>query len=353
MTDDASRFAGASPAPDWEAIARYLAGESTAGEASRIAEWLRANPDERALLDRLDRTIDAAPQPDLDVEAALARVHARMDAPLARPRLTVSRPSPGRSWRLLIAVPLLAAAAVTGIVISTRRSPSPVPAPVVAGRTYRTSVGQRDSLVLSDGSRVMLGPDSRLDVPAGFGKTTRAVELRGDAFFDVRHDAAEPFSVRVGSALIEDVGTTFTVETDNGVTASVAVVSGSVRLRAMSAQSDGGVLLGPGDRGTIDDQGNARADEHALRDDDLAWTTGRLVFRDSPLQRVAGEVHRWYGVTLRIADSSLANRHVTASFNGETVDQVLRVIGLTLGARVERQGDTAVLRANSGSAAPR
>jgi transmembrane sensor len=111
--------------------------------------------------------------------------------------------------------------------------------------------------------------------------------------------------------------------------------------------------LSAGDRGTIDDAGNAQADEHALRDEDLAWTMGRLVFRDAPLARVAGEVHRWYGITLRIADSSLADRHVTASFNGEPVDQVLKVIGLTLGARVDRQGDTAVLRTGSGSTTTR
>jgi transmembrane sensor len=199
----------------------------------------------------------------------------------------------------------------------------------------------------------MLGPDSRLEVPAAFGRGTRAVTLHGDAFFDVRHDAGALFSVRVGDALIEDVGTTFTIESDNGAVASVAVVSGSVRLRGVNAPPGGGVVLAAGDRGTIDDSGNARADEHALRDEDLAWTTGRLVFRDAPLTRVAGEVHRWYGVTLRIGDSSLAARHVTASFNGETADQVLNVIGLTLGAHVERHGDTAVFRAGNGSTSAR
>ena len=352
MTDDASRFAGATPAPtpDWDAIARFFAGESPAVEATRIGEWLQANPDERSVLERLNLTLDKAANHEIDVEGALARVHARMNEPrVARPQLIPQRSSNRPAWRARLVAGMLAAAAIAGIAVILNRQSGPVAASEVAARTYETKVGQRDSVVLSDGSRIMLGPDSRLDIPAGFGTGTRAVTLRGDAFFDVRHDPHVPFSVRVGNAVIEDIGTTFTVETDNGVLASVAVVSGNVRLRSVNASSTAGVVLGAGDRGTIDDTGNAQADEHALRDEDLAWTTGRLVFRDAPLARVAGELRRWYGLTLRVADSSLASRHVTASFNGEPVDQVLKVIGLTLGARVELHADTAVLRAGTGS----
>lgn len=360
MTDDASRFAGADPAPspppgppDWDAIARYFAGESAPAEAARIAAWLEANADERLLLERLNSTLDGAVRHDVDVEAALARVHARMDErQTISPPLTLIR-TPARPRRGLLIGGLLAAAAIVGIAVVVNRRPEPKTAATAAARTYETAVGRRDSIVLADGSRIMLGPDSRLDVPAEFGAGSRAVTLRGDAFFDVHHDPKTPFSVRVGNALIEDIGTTFTVESDNGAVASVAVVSGSVRLRGINAPVTSGVVLGAGDRGTIDESGNAQADEHALRDDDLAWTMGRLVFRDAPLTRVAGEVHRWYGVTLRIADSSLADRHVTASFNGESVDQVLRVIGLTLGARIERQGDTAIVRAGTGSSTTR
>ena len=356
MTDDASRFAGATPAPspDWDAIARYFAGESSAADAARVGEWLLANPDERALLERLNSSLDhGAATGEVDVEAALSAVHARMGERQTTPRQLTFVRTAGRSPRRgLLVAGMLAAAAIVGIALVVNR-PGPAPDHTAAARSYQTAVGKRDSIVLADGSRVMLGPDSRLDVPADFGARSRAVSLRGDAFFDVRHDPKSPFSVRVGDAVIEDLGTTFTVESDNGGVASVAVVSGSVRLRAINAPQAGGVVLGAGDRGTIDDTGNTRTDEHALRDDDLAWTMGRLVFRDAPLTRVAGEVRRWYGVTLRIADSSLADRHVTASFNGEPVDQVLRVIGLTLGARVDRQGDTAILRADSGSSTTR
>lgn len=331
--------------PDWDAIARFLAGESSVDEANRVQRWLEANPLEKDLVAQLDAAVTTNAPGDIDVEAALARVHARMGETQRRPRLTIDRGRSPARWRTVTVGALLAAAAIVGMMI-TLRSAHVVPVPsatVAAARTYTTQVGQRDSVKLADGTRVLLGPDSRLTVPGDYGTTSRAVELHGDGYFDVRHDAAMPFAVRVGTALVEDVGTTFTVESDAGDTTSVAVVTGSIRLRAGNSSPDAGVVLAAGDRGSIDARGNVRAERQAVRDDDVAWTTGRLVFRDASLTRVAGEIHRWYGVTLHVADSSLLERHVTASFAGEPIDQVLKIIGLTLGARVERQGDSATV----------
>jgi transmembrane sensor len=330
--------------PDWDAIARYLAGESSVEEAASVQRWLEANPVEKDLLTRLDAAVATDAGTEVDVELALARVHARMGEPEQRPRLSLERQPAANRWRTATVGTLLAAAAVAGVLFTMRQQLAPVTAPATAAaQTYTTRVGQRDSVKLADGSRVLLGPDSRLTVPADYGTTTRAVELHGDGYFDVQHDATKPFAVHVGTALIEDVGTTFTVESDAADTTTVAVISGSIRLRGGSSSPDGGIVLAAGDRGSIDARGNVRAERHSLRDDDVAWTTGRLVFRDASFTRVAGEIHRWYGVTFRVTDPSLLNRHVTASFSGEPIDQVLNILGLTLGARVDHKGDSAIV----------
>jgi transmembrane sensor len=224
---------------------------------------------------------------------------------------------------------------------------------ITLARTYATGVGQRDSVRLADGTRIVLGPDSRLMVPADYGSSKRSVELRGDGYFDVVHDVAKPFAVRVGQAVVEDIGTTFTVESDDAVATSVSVVSGSVRLRQAESEPTSGVVLTAGDRGSIDETGRASAQQHVVRDEDVAWTRGQLVFRDAPLSRVANELRRWYGVTLRVNDSALLNRPVTMSFAGEPVDRVLNIIELTLGARIQRQGDTATLTINRRPTSPR
>ena len=302
-----------------------------------------ANPAERTLLERLSEVTAAAPVAGIDVEAALARVHARMEerAPAA---LSPASARAKRRWQPLAFASLLAAAAVVAFLVR-RQSGSPAGSvTTVASQTFSTTVGKRDSITLSDGSRVVLGPDSRLTVPAGFGSGSRAVELHGDAYFDVRHDAASPFAVRVSSALIQDVGTTFMVESDDANATVVTVVTGSVRLRAADSPSGTGVLLAAGERGSIDDAGRTSTERASYPDDDVAWTTGKLVFRDAQLSRVAAEVHRWYGVHLHVSDPSMLSQHVTTTvYTNQPVDQVLHVIELSLGVKIERQGDSAIV----------
>ena len=82
--------------------------------------------------------------------------------------------------------------------------------------------------------------------------------------------------------------------------------------------------------------------------DDMAWTTGALVFRDASISKVRADLRRWYGVDLRVSDSALARRHVTASFTHETARQALDVIALALGGTVTLLGDTATLKGGSG-----
>ncbi len=347
------------PPPDSDALARFAVGESSVDEAATVRAWLEANAGDRELVDALRDSTGSGLPGDLDVEAALARVRHRMNdraerMPMNAPsHRTVRSISAARGWRIAAAATVLAAAGIVAIAVATQRS-HPASGPFALARQYRTSVGQRDSVLLADGSRVVLGPDSRLDVPAGYGVSARNVELHGDALFTVRHDAASPFTLTVGHAIIEDIGTTFVVESDAGSATRVSVVAGSVRLRRSGSPVDAGVALAAGDRGTVDLTGIAHAERHAAVADDMAWTTGRLVFRNASLAQIAGELHRWYGVLLTVGDSSLVDRHVSTTVDsGQPVDDVLRNIGLSLDARIERHGDSATITAIHGSAAIR
>ena len=350
MFDDGSLEKDGVNASDWDAIARYLTGESSAEESERVRRWLEAHPSDKALVEQLSSVETFAEPANVDVEAALGRVHARMEQRAGPPRLTLERGGGITRRRSVVAGLLLATAAmILGVVTIRRPNTVATPSPN-AGHVYSTRTGQRDSIMLADGSRVILGPDSRLTVPADFGSGARAVGLEGDGYFDVRHDAAKPFTVRVANALVEDVGTTFTVESDAGDTTSVSVLSGSVRLRANGTAASAGAILAAGDRGSLTVDGQVHAYPKTGRSDDATWTTGRVVFHDASMARISGEIRRWYGVELRVADSSLLTQHVTTTFDdNDSIDQVLKSLALVLGARVERHGDSATIHSNRGS----
>jgi transmembrane sensor len=341
---------------DWDGLARYLADESPAEEAERFRLWLEADPRRAELVTALDRSLDGValePAADLDVEGALRRVRARMDdaevIPLSSRRESAARA--GAWWR---GVPLRAAAAIllvlaAGLLYRQLQRGSPGAAPALAAATYTTAFGERDSVRLPDGSTVLLGPRSELVVAAGYGQAARAVELRGEAFFDVVHDASRLFSVRAGGAEIHDLGTSFVVTTDPGAGVRVVVTSGRVSLAAAGAPAGTGTVLGAGDRALLEG-GHAEVERARPVDADLAWTRGRLVFEETPLPEVAVELWRWYGAQLRIADPALRERRLTASFENEPLDSVLDVIRRVVGAEIEMRGDTAVLRAARGPA---
>lgn len=331
--------------PDWDAIARYLAGESGTDEAAVVRAWLDSHPADRALVDRLDSVVLLNDVADVDVERALGRVHERLSKS-ARTVLHVKRGGARRSNRIAIVAALAVAAALTFVLVRSR-SHSPATSSA-AGKHYAAGVAKIDSVRLADGSLVILGPQSTLDLPGTFGVGDRTVVLTGDAYFDVRHDATRPFRVRAGSAVIEDIGTTFTIESDAAVMATVSVVSGSVRLsRADSSTTP--VVLEAGDRGSLGATGDARVERNVLRPEDTAWISGRLAFRDAPLSRVAAEMERWYGVKVHIADPTLLGRRVTTSFEGESIDKALEILELTLGANVTREGDSVIVSGPRGS----
>ena len=162
---------------DWDAIARYFAGESSPDETVAVRRWLEAHPTEASALGSLnDATalLANATPPDLDVEAALKRVIERRDAaaviPIGnRPTRRTSAPAtmPARRWQpMALRVAAAAVLAVgAGLWWHTQRTGGYSPMP--GGQTFATNVGQRDSVRLADGTRVLLAPESRLTVAEG------------------------------------------------------------------------------------------------------------------------------------------------------------------------------------------
>ena len=329
---------------DWERIARYLTGEAGSAEAEATERWVEADAHRVEIVQLLESVLANVAREDsseVDLDSALMNVKSRFDdskvIPFA-PRF--AKTGADRSFGALLRIAAAAILIVGGMMLwqSIRSSRGDA-----AGQTFATTVGERRQLVLKDGTKVLLGPTSRLVVFFGDQDGDRLVKLDGVAYFSVVHDAAHPFTVKAGSFRIQDVGTAFAVESDDSAGTRVVVDSGSVALGAGDQDPAASAVLNARDRATVDMKGRVIVERSAVSDDDLAWVQGRLVFRDAPLILVGAELYRWYGVRLRVADSSLANLHLTASFSGEPVDRVLNVIALSLGARIERQGNVAIL----------
>jgi transmembrane sensor len=317
-------------------MARLLAGELTAPEAAMTRAKVESDPALAKLfggLEGADLGNIALPNPDADV--ALRRVKMRLKTSRPDRRIPV--------WMPIAAAIVVAAGIFTFARTFARTRPDDAANTIAASpTTFRTVTGERDSVTLSDGSRIVLGPGSEVTVPPDFGQT-RQVTLKGQGRFDVVHDAARPFVVLTSQAVITDIGTVFTVNDFDGAATDVSVQSGSVRV-APSHAPDRGVVLTAGDAGGITTRGVPTKDPKGASADDIAWLSGRLVFREAPLVKVRAELRRWYGVELVTADDSIALGHFTATFRDESLAQILDILALAFGAKHEAHGDTIVLK---------
>ena len=117
------------------------------------------------------------------------------------------------------------------------------------------------------------------------------------------------------------------------------IAEGRVALRG---PGDAVVVLGAGDLGLASSRG-VSAQRGIDASGYMGWREGRLVFEAVPLRDVLAQLERWRGVRLAVPDSALARRPLTATFTGESVDEILDIIGLALDADVERRGSTLIL----------
>jgi ferric-dicitrate binding protein FerR (iron transport regulator) len=223
-------------------------------------------------------------------------------------------------------------------------------------RTYAAAAGQRATITLSDGSHVVLASGSFLRVPAGFGAHTREVELEGEAYFTVMHDAAQPFTVHTAHAVARDIGTAFNVRAYPELpTVEVAVTDGVVALsRARTAVLSQGtqaeaasdhtpasidtIVLRASDLGRVGANGQLSAERQIDVAARVAWTTGQLVFDGQPLADVVPALARWYDLDIHLADPALGGRRLTTTLRGEPADVALNRIALALDLQVERAG---------------
>jgi Fe2+-dicitrate sensor, membrane component len=323
-------------ASDAALLDRYLAGESSPEENEMVRQ--RFGDDLRPRI--LAAFAATEPARAVDTTAAWRTVQARTSGASVRDIGSVRRQSVWQSTGFRIAASLLLLAGAGAVVRQLSTNWKQRSNELVA----QTATGERREVVLLDGTRVTLAPKSRLAFRATFATGQRDVQLTGEAFFTVTHDAKHPFVVHTGGATARDLGTEFGVRARTGQPVSVYVASGRV-LVAPPAGTSGPVLLA-GDLARVD--AGAAPEQivvthNASIGDYLAWRDGRIVATSRSAAEVFDELGRWYDASFSIADPTLASRSVTVDLrvgNGVSIESVLDALMLTLDARYVRNGQT-------------
>ena len=228
-----------------------------------------------------------------------------------------------RRYSVAAVVGLLAFAAITFVLhwSNLRHDVS-----AVALKSKQVPKGQKASLYLSDGTKVILNAGSRITYPERFSDTSRVVQLQGEAFFDVVKDKEKPFSVISGDLITTALGTSFNVKAyEQGESVEIALATGKVEVRGNRKKKTPVILL-PGESLTLDTGRGVFRKEKFSTKEKLGWIENLLYFRDAEAREVFGTLERWYGVEFIFNKEVGEKWRYSGEFKNKSLETVLKGI---------------------------
>jgi transmembrane sensor len=231
-------------------------------------------------------------------------------------------------------LPLLAAASV--VLAATLGIPFVRDLMQPPDRVFATNVGGRALLKFADGTEVELNTDTAVRYRMTTQERTIWLD-KGEAWFRVAHNAADPFAVVAGGHRITDLGTEFVVRETGSL--DVVLMKGRAQLSSNIPSAPVAVLV-PGDE-AVATPASTTITQRTQQElaDELAWQRGVLVFRNTRLADVVREFNRYNETKLVIADPSIAGLKFTAEVKTGNFEGFLQLVQTALNLRVNREGD--------------
>ena len=223
-----------------------------------------------------------------------------------------------------------------------------------APQHFETAIGEQSTVVLPDGTSVVLNTNSQLVV--SYMRKARVLYLvRGEMHVDVVEDPRRPLSVVAGNRIMQAVGTAFSVEITEDQRVDLIVTEGTVVVG----------LRGPGDRDDAAPPPLVRSMNNTVMagetlimggDDELivpvseeeievklAWREGSLKFSSEPLEKALAEMERYTTVRFVFLDEDLKTQSVSGRFRAGDVEALLIALRMNFNIAHEFDDDGRVL----------
>jgi transmembrane sensor len=288
----------------------------------------------RLIADTWNEDLPSYPQDKARADDILQRIISRREpgSPTDIPGPVVSLQTPvsplrARSRRVLLRS--LAAAVIAILIIPVlyfhflrpphSKPAAALPAPEIAKR----SPAADRCITLSDGSKVLLHKNARLDFRSGFTAARREVTLYGEAYFDIHRDS-RPFIVHTGAIRTTVLGTAFNIDAGNERQIVITVTKGKVKVE--NGRGDIRILR-RNEQLSVDSAHLHLQRSTADIQRALTWKKSYWLFNDIPLHEAIDELSQRYQLSVVYTNPAAANCPVTASFiAGESVEAMIEVL---------------------------
>ncbi len=201
--------------------------------------------------------------------------------------------------------------------------PSPTPVELISKSTTK---GQKSTIMLSDGSKVILNAQSTISYPRDFTDSTRNIVLHGEAFFYVAIDKERPFTVTTGKTKTTALGTSFNINSRSSIQ-QISLATGKVLIKTDKSDA---FILKPGEALEVNTE---KGDSHKFRFDigkELSWKDGILYFSDTSFGEIVTTLEMWYDVKIDFTKTQLAKTKYTGQFDNASLSHVLKSMSFAL-----------------------
>jgi transmembrane sensor len=322
-------------------IGKVLASEASAEEQEYLDKWRRANAYNQRYFDRTKAIFDSAAsykvKVTFDTDQAWKSMKARLNHPASGAQVDMHT---NRSWPALRIAAGLVLLAVASYYAYQWALPSTGPViEMVADATTAQDT-------LPDGTTAFLNKKSSITFAEDKKTGERKVELKGEGFFEVKHEEEKPFVIEAEETLVRDLGTAFNVKAYPGDdTVEVVVQSGVVQFYTAN---DPGLSLKAGETGLYSKRSKsftrlARADTNVF-----AYKTGVFAFHSTDLRSVVERINEVYDSKISLGSEKIGDCRLTVNFTNEQLDTIVDVIAETFALEVERKNPKEIILKGSG-----
>jgi transmembrane sensor len=299
-------------------ITRYLSQQTSTEENEYLADWISATAANEQIFYEIKHVwLLSKPGVRPDSDTALNKLKQKIAQ--TEDHVVVKQISPAKWYAL--------AASVTALIILLIHARYNQYQPDQQVIHQVTKAGQKKKVRLDDGTIVHLAPQSSLSYPLALNKNKRLVELKGEAYFEVAKSPHRPFVVHTTDMDVAVLGTHFNVRSyKSNILSTVSLLEGKVKVILPGDGEKDDYLLKPGQELSYNHH-NHRVYQHKFDAEQVtAWMSNKLIFKNDRLADAADKIETIYGIKIVFADQATADTRLYASFENESLVNVLETI---------------------------
>ena len=246
----------------------------------------------------------------------------------------------GKYWK--VAASLLLIGVLTLLLSDSRSWLSKEQIPVEANShevVKSNPYGQKSTIFLGDGSKVILNHGSTIRYNQPFEKESRVIELEGEAFFEVAKAPRKPFRVLSGNLTTEALGTSFNIRArpeDKDI--RISLQSGKVKITSREEKSflsENDYVISTGQELSFNKENGSYDISSFDPDMRIAWSSGVIVFKKAGLREILSRLERWYGVTIEESNEPFTEWDLTVKYDNKSLEKILLSLSYVMNFKYE------------------